>query len=242
MNDLGKPRFFNEDAWLETVIGLIRSDETERALWLLDNPPAWYRMNYPTKAKEIKERLNKQLFTPIQYAGCLDPEPEAYTAEMQMPSRGELVDKLVKELNEKNICPVVCELAPGGRWLEGVMTKRGRKFWYEHMGLDKQHIKMAKPTEPFYNIFVALEIIEHLSDTTEIYRNYLKFERPANAIFLSTPYCTWNGGMHDWESNALGHLRCYTPHEFASEAKRMFEGYSWELVHDDVMTLIGKKI
>lgn len=242
MNELGKPRFFDVDAWLGVAVALIRSDEVERAFWLLNNPPAYFRVNYPLKAKEMRDRLHKQLFTPIQYARGLDDDSATFTAEMKMPSRGELVDQLVKELNEKGICPVICELAPGARWLEGIMTARGRKFWYEHMGLDKQWIKMAKPEAPLYNIFVAFEIIEHLADTTEIYRNYLKFERQADAIFMSTPYCTWGGGMEDWENNALGHLRAYTPDEFANEAKRMFDGYSWQMLSDDVMTLVARKL
>lgn len=242
IKDIGRPIYFDVDKFLDIVEAMISADEVLRALWMLDNLPAYYRIhcNCPPRAKKIRDRLHKQLFTPIQYAKCLNGEPIEFLAEMQMPSRGELLDRLIKELNDANVVPTVSELAPGDLWLEGIMRARGRQFKYEFMALNDEAI-LAKSDEPSYNIFVAFELIEHLYNPIEIYQNYLKFGREAHVVFMSTPYCTFGGGIDRWYERELGHLRAYTPDEFIYEGSKMFANFQWQIHHDSVMTLIGRK-
>jgi hypothetical protein len=163
----------------------IASDEVELALRLLDSPPAYYRDHVPERAKEIRRSLNRQLFTPVQYAG-IDYGPEL-TPEQALASfshRFEALDKVVWQYNNPaatrnadgtilqldiNIEPAfphVMELAPGAMIARDGMRARGRKFSYEHTGLadeDKEAPMWGNdPDEPA--IFVAFELGQYPSD------------------------------------------------------------------------------
>src|SRR4051812_35464670 len=69
---IGRPRFFDIDIYLSVVEGMINADEVERAFWMLKNPPAYYRKYPPKRLLEIKERLHRQVWTPVQYKGIYE--------------------------------------------------------------------------------------------------------------------------------------------------------------------------
>lgn len=238
---IGRPLFFDVDTYLSAVEQMIMSDEVERALKMLDNLPAFYRANPPARALEIRESLNRALFTPIQYKGIYDGvEITPQDTERHWPLRAQAVEQLVRELNHPGAKPNIMELAGGSLFLPQGLVHKHLQFTYEHLSLDNIEHKFEKPSGEQINIFVAFELIEHLSDEWEIWRNYLKFGKRADYVFISTPLYTFGGGIPNWREQKLGHLRTYTPEELHSICSRMFTGYSWTCKTDDTIVLEGR--
>lgn len=237
-----KPVLFNTDVYLSAVEMMICADEVERAIWMLDNMPAWYRDNPPERAIEIRRSLNRQLFTPCQYKGIykgLEITP-AHT-EAHWPLRARVMEAVVKEQNDKNVTPNIMELAGGSMWLPQGLIHKHCQFTYESMSLDEVDNGYTKPDKPVFNIFCAFEIIEHLSNEWEIYQNYLKFNREADVVMLSTPLYTFGGGQVEWRTSPLGHLRTYTINEFHAICSKMFQGYEWTCNTDDTIVMTGRR-
>lgn len=239
MSEIGCPPHFNVERYLDAVEDMIASDEVERAFWMIKNMPAFYRDHVPDRAKEIRESLHRQLFTPVQYAGVYDELTRKEITEY-WPGRAQVVELLLKELSE----PHIMELAPGSFYLPLGLEERGHKFTYAWSGLDQSGPAgnfMLPPRDGAPTIFCCFELIEHLSNEWEIYQNYLKFKRTADFVVLSTPLYTCGAVARDWRAAALGHLRTYSPGEFQSIAARMFEGFEWEAFCDETIILKGTR-
>lgn len=241
MNDgRGRPLFFDLDKYLDSVEGMINADEVERAIWMLDNLPGYYRDHIPRRAKEIRTQLHKNLFTPVQYHdeyGELDME----ALRKAWPGRGKVIEDLVRGYNQQGLTPGVMEYAPGTFWLPIGLRASGLQFRYEFKCKDQVETDFEPPADDSpVNIFVALEVIEHLSNEWELYQNYLKFGRHADVVVISTPLYTINGGEDNWRARDLGHLRTYTPVEFRDKLSKMFEGYEWSGMVDESIILVGK--
>lgn len=230
----GEPMFFNLDVYFALIDMYISADEVERALWLLDNPPAYYRDKPPQRLRETREALHRQLWTPAQYRGIY----EGATNDEQWPHRAEVLES---QINKQKDRPThIMELAPGSLWLKESLQKRGHEFTYEYISLDKS--ELVSTVDPMARtFFVAFEIIEHLANTKEIYQNYLKFGKRADVVVVSTPLYTFSGGLPDWRERPLGHLRAYTPRELHEELNKMFEGFNWHCHVSDTITMVGER-
>lgn len=249
--NFGRPSYFNVDTWLLMIEEYITCDEVERALWLLDNPPAWYRDHYPIAAKRIKDRLLTQFFTAVDYGK--DPvSNEQIGACDQDTLRGDLVLRFCMGLNSRGDTPHIFECAPGNYWLPGLLAKNDARFFYYAETLDQDLQKRAAEKliqhTPRgsrlgnHDVFVAFEIIEHLHNPVEIYQQYLKHcGETCKTIFLSTPKYTFGGGMGDWANAALGHLRAYTPKEFHAFAAKYWPEFKWTMYDGHVMCLVGER-
>ncbi len=234
----GCPKFFKVDTYLDAVEMMIDADEVERAIWMLDNMPGYYRDQVPERAIEIRETLHKKTWTAIQYAGLTNRVPlDVALVDAGIPLRGKLVDEIIEAFNTTGKCPHIMDLAPGGFWLPEFLKLRKRDFTYSFLSLTQDKDEQEKPDGPI--IFVCFEVIEHLTDTSDIYRNYLKMGMKADVFMLSTPLYTINGGLDNWRDRDLGHLRTYTPQEFMSFAEKYFKGCKWELVMGEEMVLTG---
>ena len=104
--EVGKPLFFNCDRYLDSVEDMINADEAERALWMLDNMPGYYRDYPPKRALDIKNALHLRLYTPIQYLTHQD-KIEVNTKEIlaKWPLRAQAVQSVVEKQNEKGLQP-----------------------------------------------------------------------------------------------------------------------------------------
>lgn len=240
MNELGKPTHFDLEAFYKTIDGMINSDEIERALLMLDNMPGYYRAYPPERAEKMREALHAVTWTPTQYVGIYDKIVNGPFDIKSWPLRADILEKTIKDDNQNGIIPNLMELAPGAFWLPHGLKNKGCRFTYECLSLDKHEPPFDKPNGNGKNIFVAFELIEHLSNEWEIYQNYLKFNHPANMVLLSTPHHTYGGGMDKWESRELGHLRTYTVEEFHLIASKMFQGFRWSCnLGDGTIVLTG---
>ncbi len=240
MSEQGRPKYFNTDTYLDAVEMMINADEVERALWMLDNMPGYYRDNMPERALEILNTLHKKTWTAIQYSELKQDEPLSLeVADQVVPLRGMLVEQIVRSYNELSITPHIMELAPGGHWLPQYLKYKGLVFTYSSMSLTvglEIGVEVLGPV-----MFVCFETIEHLADEADIYRNYLKMGAKADVFMLSTPLYTINGGEDNWRERELGHLRTYTPAEFMRFADKYFKGCKWEMVMGEEMILTGVK-
>lgn len=245
---IGKPNFFDIDKYCDCIEGMILADEVERAFWMLDNPPAWYRDNPPERLREIKQSLHQAMFTPFDYKKA-DWEAYEQSKDENLPTpspdywheRGEVLAETVRKLNKDGIKPHIMELGPGTHWLRLGLRRRERRFTYEAQSLARVDVRTLGDGP---NILVAFELIEHLQNENELYQAYLKFNRKAQYIFISTPLYTYGGGMNVWREQALGHLRAYTPKEFQRVVTAMFEGYDWKhyINNDGTQVLQGERV
>lgn len=233
---IGKPAHFNVDKYLDCVEDMICSDEVETALKMLDQFPAYYKDHVPERAVEIRRSLNRQLFTPVQYRsweGTLSCTPEQALASWS--HRFQVLEREVQQFK----CPHIMELAPGVPIVSPGLRAHGLLHTYEYMSLDGKGGDERPATSKA--IFVCFETIEHLADPTEIYRNYLKFEREADVIMISTPLYTHQACSREWRTAALGHLRTYSPASLHQAVSAMFDGYSWSVELSDVIVLTGRR-
>lgn len=248
--NFGRPSWFHIDDWLSLIEQYITCDEVERAMWLLDNPPAFYRDFYPRKAKELRDKLLTQFFTATDYAKDPVTDDQIGACDFDVP-RAKLVTDYVRKMNIEGIIPHIAECAPGNYWLPFVLKRQELGFTYFGASLDPDLQKRASEkigahwsdkSLGYQTAFVCFEMIEHLHNPVEIYQSYLKTcPGGAQTIFLSTPKYTFGGGMSDWFENPLGHLRAYTPREFHQFAVKHWHDFKWSGYDGHVMCLVGEK-
>ncbi len=241
--ELGRPTFFDVEKYLDTIEGFINADEIERAFWLMDNAPAYFRDHPPARLVEIRQSLHRQLFTPVQYKDIYgDFDLDATLA--RLPGRARILRDIIKRLNDTGKTPHLMEYAPGSFWIPKCFEKLELNFTYDYRGLERpekaiRSMQYPEDSDPF--VYLAFEIIEHLSNEWELYQNYLRFNRQADVVMLSTPLYTCMGGEDGWRQRDLGHLRTYSPGEFLGLAQKMFTGYSWQVMQDETIILIGSR-
>lgn len=240
---IGKPQFFDPEIYASVIEQYILSDEVERAFWLLDNAPAFYRDNPTPRMLEIRESLHRQLFTPMQYAGadneCTDMDARAL--EQIYPPRAQILGEKIAHLNQNlGIKPTLMEIGGGSFWLPYALRARQLEFTYEYQALVQRDLPFDKPSGDNVNIFVGFELIEHLSNPLEIYQAALKFKKRIDYVYISTPLYTYQGIQPNWRENALGHLRTYTPQELYDFCRNTFRGYEWQCHLHDTITCVGE--
>jgi hypothetical protein len=257
LKNLGRPYYFDVDMFLACVEQMISSDEVERALWMLDNMPGWYRDNPPPQAKQIRDQLLKRLYTTMDYIKDCD---HPHQTQALIGAAAGVVERgfakigraqAVRMIIDKLKSPYIFDLAPGSYWLPILLKKCGYDFKYFGESLNKSQQAMAKDylsnewhqgPHPGPSVFICFELIEHLHSTTEIYQHYLKAELNCDYIILSTPKYTIAGASPEWHKQDLGHLRTYTPSEFVQFAMKHWPKHKWEYFDSATMVLVGKKI
>jgi hypothetical protein len=90
-------------------------------------------------------------------------------------------------------------------------------------------------------ILVCTEALEHAWDEGDIVRAAYKMDQEWDQIFLSTPLGCLGGGLPNWKTRPLGHVRGWTPSEFSEWAMKAWPGYKWTLHKSHSMVLHGKK-
>ena len=257
MNHAGYIPSFNVEPYLQVAQMLVDADDPKRAIELLTNfLPAFYRDHTPIEIINAVNKITSSLMTPTSYSDCKDDSvfcesPDRAKLLIDQTLRGQLMLKSVQEYNEKGIAPHLIEIGPGEYWLSQGLKAHNCKFTYQDIAVNEYTKEKSKFIErtPWDKeapvIYVAQEIIEHMSDphdlAIELYR--VMHGKQPNQIHVSTPLYTFDGKpkpIATLERNGLPHLRAYTPQEFLSEVMRVFgAAYKWDFSVSPIMSLVG---
>lgn len=256
--NLGRSAYFNLDNHIIAVEQLIASDEIEMALKLMDMIPAWHRENYPEELTEMKKILYKNLYDNFDYAS--DSDEAGWTkeaAESQFGTaytfpRAEVLREIVARYNRQGETPWICELSTSHGLLPLGMAKEGHKFSFFGKNLNHQALVKLKdwlgpiwrhfPFDGQPKIFVFCEALEHAYRQEDLLNSYMKLGIEFDEIVLSVPNGTLGGGLPNWKTRRLGHLRTYTVNEFFQLANKFFPGYEWKCFPSVSIVLHGMKV
>lgn len=260
-SNFGKPYYWDLDTHVKSVIQMICSDEIEIAMSMLDNIPAWYREqeNYPKVLTEIKNILYEQLYDPYEYSNesAMD---ESWTKEDLIKQglsnyffpRGTILAEQIRKMNHEGLVPWIFEMSPShGSMILGFI-ELGLKFEYFAKNLnakatDKlktylpENIWKEHPSNNQKTILICYEAMEHSYREQDIEQCAKKIGISFDEIYFSVPYGCLYGGLPDWNTRKLGHVRGYTSNDFIEKANKFFKGYTWEFYKHHSMVLKGIK-
>ncbi len=235
---------FNVQCFLDAANELVRLDEVERALQLLNNLPALYRDEEPKAISALRREILAKVATPSWYAEheALGGVYEADKDNMRTTLRYQMVANDVKTCKG----PHIVDFGPGPFWLAACLRMDEYKFSYQPICLDSESNrkawlefpnKLKSPPEDQPYIFCALEIIEHLWDERDIQiEAYRHYPRLPDIIHISTPCYAFDPNHLDWRTrDKLGHLRAYTPKEFYGVVSDMFKEYNLEVFQSPIL-------
>ncbi len=242
----------NIQCFIDCANELLRADETMRALWLLDNLPAWRRDNPHPEVVKLKNEVMAKIATASFYAtdegAELQSDPNIHRI-MKHTLRGDMILKEVRFLNKCGHTPIFADLAPGEYSFVRLLIDENTHFSYRPIYVNhpsyehyKQHfehmIEVYAGASP--KIFFACEIIEHLHNVDELRYEMNRHCGMADIVHFSTPLHTFDTSCLDWRNKgALGHLQAFTPTEFFLAIQKLFPEYDLKLFHSQPMHIRG---
>lgn len=265
MNEIGKPLFFDLEVYKQAVIGMIRADELQFALTMLDNLPGYYRDLPPAWVAEIRATIYRQTYDSIEYAtdddeaNCTREFGEAQWTNGYMHPRAEIIAKLVREINGQGMVPWLYDLGASHGNLPLGLLQEKLEFTYCGVGMNHRILQKVKgwvgskwrntPLADQANpkagqnlsILYNTEVIEHMMNPLDAVHSSHKPGIDWHYILLSVPMYTLGGGLPDWDTRRMGHVRTWTPREFADFADKHWPGYKWEMTLSHSMVIVGKR-
>ncbi len=254
--NIGRPLYWRLDKHIEAVEQLIRADELQMALTMLDQIPGWWRDNYPKELTEIKNIIYRQTYDQIEYAtddeeaDCPREMGEAqWTADYCYP-RAEILNSIVKAHNDAKRIPWIFDVGCSHGNMPLGLLKGGYRFSYLGKGMNHRIIQKLKSwvgevwqEKPFTDqptILYCTEVIEHCFNPQDIVHSAHKVGVDFDQIVLSVPMYCLGSGLPDWKTRRMGHVRNWTPGEFLEFANKHWPGYSWTIYKSNSMVLIGE--
>lgn len=253
---IGQVDTFDETIAAKYIESLLDADETERALLVLDNLPAFYRDNPPLKLANLKRDILSAIVTPHAYLSSgLDAEvrPQDCQHLLNTLLRGMLIQREVARYNRFGRIPHIVDMGPGEYFVPIGLQASHMRFTYWDLAVDQntqraahpilQEVRKKEPEADQPLIFVALEIIEHLPNVFDIATEALRHcKRWPDRVHLSTPCYTYDATKKDWRKPCgLPHLRAYTPREFTAIAEQLFPRYQFEVFPSQIMSIRGMR-
>ncbi len=255
MNDIGKPIYWDLETHIKAIIGMIRADEIQIALTMLDSVPGYYRDNYPLELTEIKKTLYQNLYDQIEYAtddeeaDCTREFGEAQWSSGYMYPRAEIITNLIKSLFPRS--PWIFDLGCSHGNLPLGLIKSNQSFTYYGVGMNHRIQQKVKgwvgehwceaPINDQPTILYCTEVLEHMMNPHDLVQSAYKVGVNFDHILLSVPKYTLGGGLENWDSRRLGHVRTYTPKEFLEFADKSFPGYKWNFYDAFSMVVHGSR-
>jgi hypothetical protein len=90
-------------------------------------------------------------------------------------------------------------------------------------------------------ILVITEVIEHCMNPHDVVYTAHKEGVNFDQIILSVPLGCLYGGLPDWSTRRMGHVRGWTVKEFTEFADKSFPGYKWDHTRHHSQVLHGVK-
>lgn len=254
--NIGRPYYWDLDAHITAVVQMIRADEIQIALKMLEAVPGWYRDNYPSELAAIRNRIYEQCYDPFDYAsdddeaGFTQDEIESQCLGGYTFPRANILYEEIERLNKEGSTPWVFEISPSHGWLPLGFAKRGLKFNFFGKNLNQRALEKIKNWLPVgywaeapkinqLRILVCFEALEHMWNPHDLEQSAKKIGHQFDQIYLSTPKYTLGGGLPDWNTRRLGHVRTWTPKEFLEFASSSFSGYQWSFYDSHSMVIKG---
>lgn len=260
--NLGRPLYWIFLDHVRAICQMIRADELQIAIKMCDDIPGWYRKNYPPELADLKKILYQQCYDQFDYASDFDEAHWNYDdiiaqcfTNYTYP-RADILAQDIKKLNDKQRQPWIFEISPSHGWLPLGFAHYGLKFNFFGKNLNQkaltkiiQHLPkdmwqeqpLGMPGEQL-TALVCYESLEHSWDPNAIVQSAYKVGVTWDYIYLSTPNGTLGGGLPDWDTRRLGHVRTWTPKEFTEWASTSWPGYTWEIFESHSMVLKGSRI
>ncbi len=91
-------------------------------------------------------------------------------------------------------------------------------------------------------ILYNTEVLEHCMNPMDIVQSAYKVGVEWDYILLSVPLGCLGGGLENWDTRRLGHVRGWTKQEFVEFAQRHWPGYKWQLTVAPSMVLLGERL
>lgn len=257
--NIGRPFYWHLEDHIASIEQMIRADELQIAIRMCDDIPAWYRMeeNYPKELDALKKNLWRQTYDLNEY--CHDDEEAECTREFgeaqwdngYMYPRAEIISSIVDQLNNMGKTPWIFDLGCSHGNLPLGLIKTNRKFTYLGQATNRRILAKVKawtsvrwkerPPPESPTILYCTEVIEHCFDTQSVVHSSHKIGVDFDFIVLSVPNCCLGGGLPDWRTRRIGHVRGWTPDEFLSLARSNWRGYKWVENKTPSMVLVGQK-
>lgn len=254
--EIGLPRYFDVNLYLDAVESMICADEIKFAISMLDNLPGYYRDHVPARAKDIRSRLYGQCMTVQDYINDREELIERSEVHHKAPikdhwrlphfsPRGELIVNIVRDLNAEGFCVNIVELGPYNYWLPIGLADQNLDFIYTPISINP-HVKSQISTKttsdkPIKNIFICFEVIEHLWFEDEIVHYFYKTQMDPDFVLISTPKYTCGNGLFNWDSRVLGHIRTWTPGELTTWCRKHWPDLDWFYVDSQMMVMVGQR-
>ncbi len=257
VKNIGKPLYWNLGDHVTAIEQLIKADELQMALQMLDMVPAWYRTNKPKELADIKNKLYRQCYDIFLYGN--DDDEASQTIEICEEQwrgaycfpRAEIITTEIKRLNADGRAPWIFDLSCSHGNLPVGLMKMGVDFNYLGKSMNHRAAKKIEtwlgeiwssvPKEGQEKILVCTEALEHAWRPEDIVLAAHKLGIQFDQIFLSTPLGCLGGGLPNWETRPLGHVRGWNEKEFFEFAENGFPGFTWSLYPAYSMVLHGKK-
>jgi hypothetical protein len=251
--NLGRPFYFDPDVYLDAVENMIVADEIIFALSMIENMPAWYRLNPTVRAVELKKELLKKVWTVFDYSRDAEEfevlEPSDIGRDLRYYPRITILKYFIEDAIKLGFKVNVHEFCPGNFSVLKYLDASGLDFGYSFENVNKQVSQTVDEllikhdvikTPNVFNIFICFEVIEHLWDTKATLQHWAS-KVDAQGVMISTPYGCMGGGMADWRSRDIGHVRTFTHNELMSLCSEIWPRLEWQHVLSTMQVAVGSK-
>ena len=254
--NIGRPLYWNLEKHIAAVEQMIMADELQIALKMLENVPGWWRDHYPNVLARIKSTIYRQTYDQVEYAtddeeaDCPREMGESQWGSAYMYPRAEIISQIVKKYNAEEIAPWIFDLGCSHGNLPLGLLKSKHEFDYCGVGMNHRIIQKLKDwvgpawkdrPENQPSILYCTEVLEHCFNPHDVVHTSYKKGIIWDQILLSVPMYCLGGGLPDWKTRRMGHVRNWTPKEFSDFANESWPGYSWSLYKSASMVLHGVK-
>lgn len=253
MDITGRPMLIDINKILDAAEEYIMCDDGQKAMWILDNLPAYYMDNYPLRAYEIKKTYYNKLYTIQDYlSDSFDNEWDEEKALKHYKDmaqwRGQYIKNLIESYNKLGSDISIIELGPANYWLPIGLKSEGLKFKYMSMGPNVYAAKLAKEKlKDIWNeeitgasIFVCMETIEHCQNPQDLFNYYAKIPKETEFIILTTPrYMIGNCFVTDWRGKDHGHVKTWGAEEFKAWAEKTWPLHNFNVLDKQHLILSG---
>ncbi len=257
--EIGRPYYWSLQTHIKAIVQMICADEIQIALRMCDEVPGYFRDNPPKELAEIKKTIYRQCYDQFDYAS--DHEESSYSKEAALEQylsnytypRAHIITEEVKRLNAEGKRPWIFEISPSHGWLALGLDRDEHKFNFFGKNLNQKALLRFKewlrpgiweekplPDQP--KILVCFEALEHCWNPHDIIQSAYKTGIEFDQIYLSTPMNCLMGGLPDWDTRRLGHVRNWTAREFLEWASKGFPGFQWKLYPHHSQVLVGVRV